>query len=78
MLAGFADGFLLAAPSLAMDHIDSTIALVAGTGSVNLGERSYSLFSFLHAVYTKRSSSVFRKVEGEIQLTGMSGGWGYL
>ena len=37
MLAGFADGFLLAAPSLAMDHIDSTIALVAGTGSVNLG-----------------------------------------
>ncbi|GAA5956946.1 hypothetical protein JCM8115_003872 [Rhodotorula mucilaginosa] len=51
------DGFLLAAPSLAMDHIDSTIALVAGTGSVNL---------------------VFRKVGGEIQLSGMSGGWGYL
>ncbi|GAA5862069.1 hypothetical protein JCM3774_006160 [Rhodotorula dairenensis] len=51
------DGYLLAAPSLALDKIDSTVALVAGTGSVNL---------------------VFRKVAGEIQLSGMSGGWGYL
>ena len=26
----------------------------------------------------RRSSPVFRKVAGEIQLSGMSGGWGYL
>ncbi|GAA5990317.1 hypothetical protein JCM10908_007312 [Rhodotorula pacifica] len=51
------DGFLLAAPSLALPHIDTTLALVAGTGSVNLA---------------------FRKVVAEIQLIGMSGGWGYL
>jgi hypothetical protein len=52
MLAGFADGFLLAAPSLAMDHIDSTIALVAGTGSVNLGKHScLTLLATLRRLY---------------------------
>lgn len=51
------DGYLLAAPSLALSHIDSCVALAAGTGSVNL---------------------TFRKVANEVELSGMSGGWGYL
>lgn len=71
------DGYLLAAPSLALEHIDSTVALVAGTGSVNLG-RSSGACVWLSLLTSFLFLPVFRKVAGKIQLGGMSGGWGYL
>ncbi|GAA5961587.1 hypothetical protein JCM21900_006643 [Sporobolomyces salmonicolor] len=51
------DGHLLASRCAVMPHVDSTVVLVAGTGTVG------------HA---------FRKRQTELELVGVSGGWGYL
>ncbi|GJN93769.1 hypothetical protein Rhopal_006827-T1 [Rhodotorula paludigena] len=53
------DGHLLAAASLTLPDVETTVALVAGTGSIGLA---------------------FRKTAdgAELNLIGVSGGWGYL
>ncbi|GAA5824235.1 hypothetical protein JCM5353_000360 [Sporobolomyces roseus] len=71
------DGHLLAAPAVSQKDIESTVVLVAGTGSVSLGE--VDLFQQL-ARHAEASSNVaaFKKNDTDLELVGISGGWGFL
>lgn len=77
-----ADGHLLAAASLTLPDVETTIALVAGTGSIGLGELVLLLCipqtMYLRSLHVLLPA--FRKTANgaELNLVGVSGGWGYL
>lgn len=77
-----ADGHLLASPCASLPNVDSTVALVAGTGTVGLGE--WISRYLVYVVYrsagdlTLITPSAFTKRGKEIDLVAVSGGWGYL
>lgn len=73
------DGHLLASSCTLMPHVESTVVLVAGTGTVGLGERLNPPTPLV--AYTDPLSGLptaFKKRGVELDLVGVSGGWGYL
>lgn len=61
-----------------MPEIDSTIVLIAGTGTVGLGEQSSPVSTLPLLTYRPLSSTAFKKRGVELDLVGVSGGWGYM